>query len=270
MNLLSKHRILQTGDEWKTDSGEWRAIPSSEFGLQIMFSKYNTKEIRRPSEPESGNVTLSPPTLPVDAPCSVPDCKLEHPKPAPRPLSETYNEAKPKKAKTLPTVVSKRAHNRIVQALPTADEIGRATEERKVMIRKADTAGIIDPHAYSNSQLEQMIADILAKKVAELSPAPVPVTPTVTKPHPKVHCYDIPYTDLSSLPIWIGRNGTFKATGMTVTATANDLIQIRPKGVRGLAKNALIEFPVTEIEKVVDALLRHQKTKHVPETPAYA
>jgi len=140
MNLLSKHRILQEGDEWKTDAGEWKTIPSAEFGLQIMFSKYNNKEIRRPSEPDSGNVTLTP-ISPKDENVHPKAESDKSPAPShsgagtftpPKPLSDTYGKAKPKPA--LPTVVSKRAHSR-------TGEIDRSTEERGAMLKKAEAAG---------------------------------------------------------------------------------------------------------------------------------
>jgi hypothetical protein len=285
MNLLTNNRILQSGDEY-SDGVAWHPVPDKDFGLQIQFTKYD--KVRRPSEPDD-NITLTPvsPTETSQVPAAESDkdsapshsgaepilcvchtatagnpanCPL-HPmltiKPKPKPLSETYDKAKPKAKKALPTVVSRKAH----AIGGKAEEARKIRDEREAVLAKANAAGVITPERFGNEQLENIIAEILARKVAELSPSvPVAAPVPVITPHPKVHATVIPYTDLSSKPIWIGRNGTFNATGMTVTHTANGLIQIRPSGVRGLAKNALIEFPDTEIEKVVDFLLRHQPT----------
>lgn len=66
-----------------------------------------------------------------------------------------------------------------------------------------------------------------------------------------------------AVPVWIGRNGTFKATAIRMSMAGDGLIQIRPEGKRGLAKNALIEFPAEIIPQVIDWLIRHEP----PATP---
>jgi hypothetical protein len=49
MNILTKNRILQKGDEYRSNgNGEWKPVPKDNFGLQIEFTDY--KEVRRPSE----------------------------------------------------------------------------------------------------------------------------------------------------------------------------------------------------------------------------
>jgi hypothetical protein len=67
------------------------------------------------------------------------------------------------------------------------------------------------------------------------------------------------YTDLSSKPNWIGRNGTFGQRAVNLYRTENDLIQIIPEGMRGEAKNALIEVPVADLSMVIEFLEGHCK-----------
>jgi hypothetical protein len=65
---------------------------------------------------------------------------------------------------------------------------------------------------------------------------------------------DVKYTDLSAIPNWIGRNGTYKAIGLNLYRTKSDVIQLRPIGKRGVARNALIEFPAADIPKIMEWL----------------
>lgn len=74
---------------------------------------------------------------------------------------------------------------------------------------------------------------------------------------------EIPFPAGSPPTQWIGRNGTFYAKGVHLQVIEHlmeedNIIQIRPKGARGLAKNALIEFPASIIPQVVDWLIRMQ------------
>lgn len=52
MNILNKHRILEKGDEYLANGasgkGEWQKVPSADWGIQIMFTKYT--QVRRPGE----------------------------------------------------------------------------------------------------------------------------------------------------------------------------------------------------------------------------
>jgi hypothetical protein len=48
VNTLTKNRILEAGDEYRDKDGNWKKVPTTELGLQIMFSPYN--EVRRPGE----------------------------------------------------------------------------------------------------------------------------------------------------------------------------------------------------------------------------
>jgi hypothetical protein len=89
---------------------------------------------------------------------------------------------------------------------------------------------------------------------------PYPADPEAKSPVSILGGAIINYTDLSAMPEWIGRNGTFKATGLDVQRTKNDLIQFRPIGKRGLAKNALIEIPIKDIAALLSALTREKET----------
>src|SRR5215471_9493764 len=223
MNILTNNRILEAGDEYLTGE-DWKPIPASDIGLQIMFTKY--AKVRRPKEPEAISPDSEAPSGTEAEPAKAESDKIPAPShsgagvifPKAKPLSETYEAAKPK---VLPTVVSRKAHKRSHVGVPFPN---------------------VDPDT----------GNIIMTPVPTSSPRPFPDTMV------------IPYTDLSSKPIWIGRNGTFNATGVQLTHSKNGLIQIRPVGVRGLGKNALIEFPDAEIDKVVDFLLRHQPTKYTP------
>lgn len=114
MNTLTKNRILQDGDEYLDPKGDWKPVPATDFGLQIMFTKYG--EVRRPSETPSANGAGETPapqrsTATVAAPSveSKPTASpLPREYPAPKPLSMTMTKSG--KAKALPTVVSRKAH----------------------------------------------------------------------------------------------------------------------------------------------------------------
>jgi hypothetical protein len=258
MNILTPNRILQDGDEMLA-GGEWGPIPATEFGLQVEFSKYAKYKIRRPSEPEStaqngaGETPVPPRTTPevakdaATAPTKVEGMPPAPPLPKPKPLSETYGKAKPK---VLPTVVSQKAHDRITS--------GQVASHKPVTI-PAQPEPVV--HGISTKDaIKARNEAVVAAAVAEAEAAkPTFITPShVISRHGKVYETSIPFSDLSAKPEWIGRNGTFKAKAIRITSRPNGLIQIRPEGARGLAKNALIEFPAAEIPKVIDWLLRHQ------------
>jgi hypothetical protein len=113
--------------------------------------------------------------------------------------------------------------------------VGENSHLPTVISRKAH-ANPADPALDAMEREQAELAKIVGVKIS-VSPSPV-----------------IEYSDLSALPNWIGRNGTFKATGLNVSRTKSDLIQLRPIGKRGLAKNALIEIPVKDIAKLIDRL----------------
>lgn len=235
MNTLTPNRIIQQGDEYFGTDGMWHVVPEGDFGLQVMFTKY--KEVRRPSEPEQDGAAGTPapatpePLATAQAVTPAPERPESKPDAPPRPLSETYGKKKPKE---LPTVVSKKAHG-------VQDDILAEEKRRRIAAEIAATSEVI--HGISTKDA------IKARKAAELAGR---------VPSGKIYALDVTYSDLSALPNWIGRNGTFKAQGLRVESRPNGLIQLRPIGQRGLAKNALIEFPKADIPRVVDFLLRHQ------------
>ena len=191
MNLLTKNRIIEEGDEWKDNKGNWNPVHVKQIGLQIMFSEYT--EVRRPSEepdkfcapkpiqPTEGNITLEPP---------------------PKPLAETMKAKKVAKvadipkadADYLPTVVSKKAHS----------------HRHIVRVVKAKTEEVTRPE----------------KSLKVRFPGSYPC------------------------PQWIGRNGTFNQVAINLSKNGDGIIKIVPEGVRGVAKNAQIEFPVSIIPEI--------------------
>lgn len=73
----------------------------------------------------------------------------------------------------------------------------------------------------------------------------------------------ISFVDRYPLPIWIGRNGTYYNRGLMLyhrTGSHEGIIKMVPVGLRGEARNALIEFPVEVIPDVIEFLQRHQPT----------
>jgi hypothetical protein len=50
--------------------------------------------------------------------------------------------------------------------------------------------------------------------------------------------------------IWIGRNGAFNQTAINMI-NVGEKIHIVPQGVRGIAKNAVIEFPASIIPQII-------------------
>lgn len=248
MNVLTKNRILQKGDEFNSE-GKWKPIPAADFGLQIMFTPY--KEVRRPTEEPPKTLPISPdrkqsgaspaktePPSPAKAeseksPVPTHSGTGERSYPAAKPLAATYGGdlhtklAKKLEAEKLPTVVSKKAHKF------THDHTG-------AMIPKTTpTAG----------EVASLIAAVIA--------------PPKTTPAGEI---DIPYPDKSTPCIWIGRNGSFYAKALHLdvlehTDEKDNVIRVRPVGTRGLARNAIIEFPASIIPQVVDWLLRHQPAK---------
>lgn len=228
MNILTKNRIIEKGDEYHIKDGRWMPVPDKDIGLQIMFSKY--KEVRRPTEqppktekpisPDSGATTAKAESNKQPVPsCSGAGTLLPEP-----PINY------------LPTVVSKKAH-KAGNIFP--DPIFDATGAERTELQKA----VLHNDAQMSAGVRRMVADMAA-----LANSPPPVTTTSAK---------IDYSDLSAMPNWIGRNGTFKATGMNVERTKNGLIQLRPIGKRGLAKNALIEIPVADVPKLIARLIEN-------------
>jgi hypothetical protein len=226
MNTLTKNRILQEGDEMYA-GGEWNPIPATEFGLQVEFSKYAKYKIRRPSEPESTKQNGAEGT-PAPAPAT-PEA----------PNKGAAATAKPDGKPSAPPLVKPR---------PLSETYGKAKPKVPKVLPTVVSKRAHDPRS---GEKPRVVVRVVLPKAR---PAPTP-TPTGKAIRNET---SIPFSDLSAKPDWIGRNGTFKATAIRLAAKDNGLIQIRPEGSRGLAKNALIEFPAADIPKVIDWLLRNQ------------
>lgn len=238
MNTLTKNRILQDGDEYLDSKGDWKPVPATDFGLQIMFTKYG--EVRRPSETPSANGAGETPapqrsTATVAAPSveSKPTASpLPREYPAPKPLSMTMTKSG--KAKALPTVVSAKAHTLPPLRLTRAD-YSKAAKAAKAA--KKVTSGKIP-----------------ASAGVKVTPLPTSLSVTFPDAHPEC--------------IWTGRNGTFMARALNMHVTpSGEVIQIVPQGKRGAAKSAIIEFPASIIPQVVDWLLRQQPTPTTTPAP---
>jgi hypothetical protein len=229
MNTLTPNRILQAGDEY-IKGGEWKPVPQADFGLQIMFTKY--QQVRRPSEEPAKNLNAAPVlaearlTAKAGGDCGEAreganqsnqnsslkkDSRGGVQTPTKLPIIVEGVPFHPDKVKNLPTVVSAKAHP-------------------ETTLRAIDNK-------------ECLPADHPLKK-----PSPIPTTPNGT----------IEIGFLNPLPdcIWTGRNGTFHGRAINLTAMG-DHIQIVPVGKRGMG-NCLIEFPASIIPQLTDWLLRHQ------------
>lgn len=114
MNILTKNRILQKGDEYR-NNGEWKAVPEKNYGLQIQFTDY--KEVRRPSE--TPFVHGGAPAIPcepksrgaetVKSKTRTPDAEKVN-VPVPTPSGTGATPSHDHLASYLPTIISKKAH----------------------------------------------------------------------------------------------------------------------------------------------------------------
>ena len=259
MNTLTKNRILAPGDEYR-DGDKWKAVPKEDIGLQIMFTKY--VEVRRPNEtcnPANGAVGTPAPQERSPAPCAPVDRKVESkptapPKeyPKPKPLTPVKPLARPEnkrakvdewnsKAKTLPTVISKKAHKHLVMPPP-----------KRLLISRPYRGLLPDPDPADR--------DTVPKHIIERVLRTKPVT-FVGANEITIHYPDPATPKGMRQPIWTGRNGTFKAKALNMfagTGASEGIIKLVPEGARGMARNAVIEFPASIIPQVTDWLLRHQ------------
>src|SRR5262249_32056807 len=119
MNILTKNRIIEKGDEFRHADGRWMPIPDANIGLQIMFSKYT--EVRRPGEEPVAKYHDK--VTPEGHPEEMPEKPRAHPEEqAPENTAEALEafverglkaqEAADTAASYLPTVISEKAHSR--------------------------------------------------------------------------------------------------------------------------------------------------------------
>lgn len=224
MNILTPNRIIEAGDEYRNGDG-WKPIPAKDIGLQIRFTPY--KEVRRSTEspkPEQGSQTArqgtANPSIVGSTPTPALLCNCGNRKPGD-------------------------PHDCPVHPMVTVRKPLVTPEEEEQAVRDALAAV---------AHLPTVISKKAHKKVF---PAGVPAKGIPKKPAmsivsgSKSEEISIPFTDLSAIPNWIGRNGTFKQTGIRLRVMKNGLVQIRPEGKRGLAKNALMEIPVADLVQVI-------------------
>jgi hypothetical protein len=225
MNTLTANRILQKGDEYR-DNGTWKPVPANDYGLQIMFTTY--KEVRRPTE--TPFVHGGAPAVKVEP--EKPAAKAEKVTPVPTaPLAQSEKEIVDA---GLPTFVSRKAHS----GKPIGfDHKGKLVREKPETSKDATTEVAESP----------------------ASPTPLPPAPVgLSKPISAIKpiSAEIVYPISAPPCIWTGRNGTFTARGLNIHHTKGGQVMLIPVGKRGVAKNALIEFPAEVIPDVIDFLTR--------------
>lgn len=165
MNILTKNRILQKGDQYRNNdpasNGLWHDVPENDYGLQIMFTKYT--EVRRPSE-KAWN-----PTTDGQFPTLTPDKVLNKLRPKAFPVSQPTpsNDSHPvwKHAKAQPSEGVKRSPS------PDNPESGRETVLPKPIGRIPDC---IPPTPISPDSGKSVKAAPVAKAEKETTPAPTP------------------------------------------------------------------------------------------------
>jgi hypothetical protein len=216
MNTLSKNRILEAGDEYLDKDGTWKPVPSTDLGLQVLFSPH--KECRRPSEPFTPQQASSPASKPI-SPKQAADkiatpVAAESEKTTPVP---THSGTGDHSSSYLPTVVSRKAHVLTAQEI-TSRSLAKVTAE-------------IGPTGPIEKAIEKAKASALISDSKEV------------RFPPSKYCY----------PIWTGRNGTFDCKAINLHRTSNDVIQIIPQGKRGPG-NCIIEFPATVIPEITEWL----------------
>ena len=223
MNTLTANRILQKGDEYR-DNGTWKPVPANDYGLQIMFTTY--KEVRRPTE--TPFVHGGAPAVKVEP--EKPAAKAEKVTPVPTaPLAQSEKEIVDA---GLPTFVSRKAHS----GKPIGfDHKGKLVREKPETSKDATTE-------VAESPASPTLPD-------PLPPAPVGLSAPTTY-------QEITFPVGSPHTIWTGRNGTFTARGLNIHHTKGGQVMLIPVGKRGVAKNALIEFPAEVIPDVIDFLTR--------------
>jgi hypothetical protein len=267
MNILSKNRILQKGDEYR-NNGTWTPVPKDNFGLQVQFTDY--KEVRRPSEkpslsretPETARDerTEVPKRVVSPAPISPKQAadkiatpvaaeKEKTPVPTPSGTGESLPEIKRLVAAVehLPTVISTKAHSRKhdgeisvncqspTEQMAALDQMAALEREAKREMPTYDHTG---PAPFPKGEIEKAI------EKAKLLGA--------SNGHIKIK-----FPNSGPVPIWTGRNGTFNGYGLEAS-TVGDMVLLYPVGKRGVG-NCMIQFPVAIIPQLIDWLLRNQK-----------
>jgi hypothetical protein len=230
MNTLTANRILQKGDEYR-DNGAWKPVPKDDYGLQIQFTTY--KEVRRPTETPfvHGGAPAIKHTEPDKAPAPAPAA----------PLAQSEKEIVDA---GLPTFVSRKAHS----GKPIGfDHKGKLVREKPETSKDATT-----------EVAESPASPVPACTYDPTGPAPFPPLPPAPVGLSAPTTYqEITFPVGSPHTIWTGRNGTFNSVAVNLHRyKGTDVCAIIPQGKRGVAKNAIIEFPITAIPQMIDFLKR--------------
>jgi hypothetical protein len=198
------------------DNGTWKPVPANDYGLQIMFTTY--KEVRRPTET---------PFVHGGAPA----VRVEPEKPAP----------KAEKVTPVPTAPLAQSEKEIVDAgLPT------------FVSRKAHLSGV----TVSKTGLIEKIHKTLRETPETSKADSTEVAKSPASPTPPAYA-EITFPAGAPRTIWTGRNGTFNSVAVNLHRyKGTDVCAIIPQGKRGVAKNAIIEFPITAIPQMIDFLKR--------------
>lgn len=69
-----------------------------------------------------------------------------------------------------------------------------------------------------------------------------------------MNAIDITFQSESPRCDWLGRNGQFVASGVSLTRTSAETIMIEPRGKRGTIGRCLIEFPLSAIPQITEFL----------------
>lgn len=216
MNTLTKNRILQKGDEYLTNSGDWKKVPDCDIGMLIQFTQYT--EVRRPSE----------------QPFTAKQCK---PTAQERRLDGLpYGAPNAPQPKEPISAGGRSPASTIVETPSPAPEPLRKATARTEHVEKQDHTGARD--------LPTVISAKAHKKPERSNPP---------EPPPPNEFTQIKFEKNGSTPIWRGRNGTFNGLGVTLH-NDDQVISLNPVGVRGRSDNCLIQIPKSAIPQVIDWL----------------
>lgn len=224
MNTLTKNRIIEKGDEYLLD-GKWQPIPAKLHGMQVMFT--GLTQVRRPTEE---------PTVPHTA----------------KVISRNEEPISPHSEK--PETGAGASREASVSAIVTAK-----AESENAPVPTHSGTGVTLPTVVSRKAHRVPMAEMSAEDAIKLADTLATVFHPYTKGKARLDAH-IPYPagSIRNQVRWIGRNGTFNATGLNLHAISDGRIRIVPHGKRGEAKNALIEFPVEVIPQIIEWLKEHQ------------
>lgn len=252
MITLTKNRIIEAGDEYR-NNGEWKPVPASIVGLQVMFTTY--EEVRRPSATPPPTALhpsvvelMNPAIVKRDNIVATKPISPDSEKPETRPLA--VGNANAKRGEGSSAIVPAKAESEQKASVPTHS----GTEA----MPHPDLPTVISAKAHKHILTPKELRSVVAKIVG------------IAIEHETCIKFPDPHATKRRQTQWIGRNGTFNQTGLTMihgSAGLNKgIIKMIPTGKRGVARNALIEFPVEAIPQIIAFLEKHK----LPERAKYA